>query len=178
MNSRNAGCLVVACLIGLAATQAFAATEDSPGGKYDSKPIEEVIPLARGGDIEAIHHLCFAYKYGVYGASADEDKAFEWCTKSHEAGVTSGTTLLAEIHGSGSPKRRDKARARALYRQAAEGGHDFAMYALGLMLLDDESTFREGLSWLTRASQAGIPEATALLEELVAAAKKQKSRAP
>jgi TPR repeat protein len=178
MKKRNARGFIVVAIGWLAASHSFAATESAPAGKYDTRPIKEVITLARGGDVDAVHHLCYAYSYGEIGATKDEDKAFEWCTKSHEAGVPSGTTLLAEIHSLGSTDRRDLQRARALYREAAEAGHDFAMYALGMMLLDDEATFREGLNWLHKASQAGIPEATAILEKLVAAAKKQKSRAP
>jgi TPR repeat protein len=154
----------------------LALTGNANTSDLESKPIEEVLPLARSGNIEAIHHLCFAYKYGEYGAKVDEDKAFEWCTRSHQAGEPSGTTLLAEIHSMGSEKRRDLPRAEALYRQAAEAGHAFAMYAYGVMLLDKEETAREALTWLNKAHEAGIPEATALLDRLGKAA--DKSRAP
>jgi TPR repeat protein len=129
-------------------------------------PFSRVVGLARDGNLPAIHHACFSYVYGRNGAPKDEDQAFHYCSLGDAAGADSSTTLLAEILYYGSEKRRDRDRARQLYRKAAKQGHLFATFMVGHLMLENGEDRVEARKWLSLAAARGSPQAIKELDEM------------
>jgi TPR repeat protein len=130
------------------------------------------LKLAKTGNLDAIHKACYSYMYGKNGARLDEDAAFHWCSEGSRLGAPSSTVLLAEILYLGSARYQDLARARELYRTAAEEGHSFAMYMYGQLLIDDDPESVEGLRWLRLAAEYGVAQAADALKEAESASRK------
>ena len=62
---------------------------------------EEVADMRRwaeNGEGSAMYTLGIWYEYGKKGLAQDDAKAFEWYTKSHEAGNASGTSQLGQCY--------------------------------------------------------------------------------
>jgi len=71
--------------------------------------------------------------------------------------------------GSGDGVRKDVAKSRKLYLQAAKHGSAHAYYELGMSyLLDQPKRVGDGFEWLRRAARNGILDAQELLGDVYA----------
>jgi TPR repeat protein len=137
--------------------------------------------LARAGDLDAMHRLCFDYSYGERGLPQDYGEARAWCAAAAARGNASTQTLYAQLleYGEGGPQ--DLAGAARWYRRAAEQGHLHAQYVLGLFFLDGRGVAVDTAtadSLLQAASIQGMREASRVLRELRRRHAPARSRAP
>jgi uncharacterized protein len=75
--------------------------------------------LAEAGDIEAMAHLGFLFRFG-YGVTMDGDEAIRWYTKAFDAGGHGAANNLALVYYEGDIRVRDKAKALFWYRKTKE----------------------------------------------------------
>ncbi|HTI67415.1 MAG TPA: hypothetical protein VL460_07720 [Caulobacteraceae bacterium] len=119
------------------------------------------------GDGQAAVILGRAYETGWAGVT-DPAKAVSLHRRAHDLGEVRGTMRLADLYISGVGVKRDWAEAERLVRVCAERGELDCMTARGAFLAAAaaqgwEPSFDEAIVWLTRAADAGRPEAMELL---------------
>lgn len=107
--------------------------------KEEYEELVEMLRKAEAGNGEAMCNLGVIYRLGLKGLAIDEDKAFEWYKKSHEAGFAGGTGGLGRcyIFGDGVPEC--PVRGSTLLGEAAGRGSKAACYTLG-------NCYAEGIS--------------------------------
>lgn len=147
---------------------------DSPDRRSDHD-------LAKAGDLDAMHRLCFDYSYGERGLPKDYAQARVWCGAAAERGNASTQTLYAQLfeYGEGGPQ--DLVAAAHWYRRAAAQGHRHAQYVLGLFYLDGRGVAIDTAaadSLLRAASAQGMEEASRVLSELRRRGVSTRSNAP
>src|SRR5260221_5808803 len=88
------------------------------------------VRAALGGDVQAMHSLCFDLTYGERGLPKDGMQARVWCAAAAERGEPSAQTLYAQLlqFGQGGPV--DLIAAARWYSAAAKQGHVHALYVL------------------------------------------------
>lgn len=94
-----------------------------------NRSLQEVRILSSVGNLEAIHDLCYRYKYGIK-ASLDLKEAFNWCSKAAARGVSSAQVLLAEMYYYGEGVEKNYKQALFWYSAAAAQDHAHALLML------------------------------------------------
>lgn len=105
-----------------------AVTQEVPKDLHDAE-LEQVVSLARSGDLEAQHDLCYRFKYGRRAAK-DLAAAATWCTLAAQRGADSSQVLLAEMYYNGQGVEKDRAQALRWYLAAASQKHPHALFML------------------------------------------------
>jgi U-box domain/Sel1 repeat len=120
----------------------------------EKQEMKNLLNKAEQGDTDAMKKVALGYYRGLYKFEQDDEKAFHWFQKGHEAGCLWGTATLAQmfIHGFGVPK--NESMGAVFYGIAAGGGHAKAAHELG-------RAFMKGMYGLP----VNIAEATRLLEQ-------------
>lgn len=124
-------------------------------------PLSSATKLARAGNREAIHDLCYRFIYGR-GAPVDYEQAIKWCKQGAALGVDSSQTLLAEIYYFGHGTPIDYAQALSWYQAAAAQDHPHALLMLYYMYTDGKGTAPNrnlALSYLQQAADDGYQAA-------------------
>ena len=116
---------------------------------------------AAQGNGEGMNAIAYKYMTGS-GVPVDFDAALEWFCRAIEKGDPRAMNNLASLHAQGIGVPYDIEEARNLWRQAAELGHSNAMFNLGDSLFENTtnpSARREGMQWIIRAAELGMPAA-------------------
>ena len=84
-----------------------------------------------------------------------EDKvaAVETLERLWEEGFAVAAHLLGKLYRDGVEVQQDRVAAKEWFTRSAQAGNDYSQYALGKMLLEDESA--EAVSWLQNAADQG-----------------------
>ncbi|BBB25934.1 tetratricopeptide repeat protein [Amphritea japonica] len=130
--------------------------------------LEKTIKAANGGNVIAMHYLCYQYRYGD-DFEADYKKAVKWCEKTAKSGDSDGQTLYAELlqYGFGTPVNLEG--SVKWYLKAAEQDHVHALYMLffayaeGIFVQQD---FNKAHYVLKRSADLGYEKAKELLKEI------------
>jgi uncharacterized protein len=88
------------------------------------------------------------------GIAKDEKRAFAQNAEAAHGGHADAVLAMGWFYLNGVGVARDVERARKWYRESARRGEPKAMFSLG-QISYDERDFSEGLTWFTRASDAG-----------------------
>ncbi len=134
----------------------------------NSSDIDAVVKLANNGNEEAMHNVCYRYRYGV-NASENLTEALFWCSKAADVGISSAQTLLAEMYhnGLGTPVNYEK--ALYWYSKAAENNHVHAMLMLFYMYGKGEGVTPNAelaYTYLKKAADLGYDKAIEILKEI------------
>jgi len=97
----------------------------------EEEEVAEMRRQAEAGDGAAMFMLGNWYLHGQKGLAKDHAKAFEWLSKSHEAGDASGTGELGGCYLFGWGVSKCPMRANTLLSSAAEPGSKMACANLG-----------------------------------------------
>ena len=125
---------------------------------------------AEGGHVEAQYFLAFAFDTGN-GLAPDKEAALNWYRRAAEGGLPIAQRTLGTKHLMGSDgAAQDAAEALRWLNAAAEAGDPGAMMNLALAYggaggvpVDD----RAAATWLDRASEAGLGQASYLLGQYI-----------
>jgi len=124
--------------------------------------IEELTERADAGDIAACLKLADLYRDGNAMVKPDRVRRYRYLNKAAELGSKEALYYLASMQ----KESGDHAAAFENARLAAEAGVAAAQTLLGKMLLEGLGTKKsvlEGMDWLSRAADAGHPEAILFL---------------
>ncbi len=94
--------------------------------------------------------------------SGNESAAFALIDEAARDDDVDAVNYLAWFHDEGRVVPRDRVRAAALYRLAANGGHRYAQWRLGVMLDTGDGVVEdpaEAFVWIGRAAEQGSPRA-------------------
>jgi len=105
---------------------------------------------AEAGDGAAMFNLGDWYLTGQKGLAKDDAKAFEWYSKSHEAGDASGTGQLGVCYLLGWGVEKCHTRGLTFLAEAAGRGSKLACYNLGLHYADGINGFPKDLKLARR----------------------------
>lgn len=141
---------------------------------------------AKTGHARAMHNLALAHIAGVPRAETragiqDYDTALTWLKKAADKNLADSLYTLGNLYKSGLGVEPDAARAAALFRQAAEGGHPKAQFETATRLAEGDGVKRdvvEALKWYLLAARRGSREARkSLTNRIVRASLEQVSEA-
>ncbi len=128
-----------------AAEQGFAAAQHrlgnliienrSIGGPNPSKALYWQKKAADQGIAQAQYQLGVVYYTGMLGVEIDNKKAFEYSKKATDQGVLDAQNVLASLYDHGLGVAKDHAKARCLYIDAAQKGHDRSADKLAMKYL-------------------------------------------
>ena len=131
------------------------------GADIHDQSLSTATRLAKTGDPEAVHDLCYRFTYGR-GAPLDYKSALKWCKEGAALGVDSSQVLLAEMYYNGQGTPVNYAEALSWYQAAAAQGHEHALLMLYNMYNDGSGVPRNrelALSYLQQAADAGYQRA-------------------
>jgi TPR repeat protein len=113
---------------------------------------------AKAGSSEGMNAIGYKYLWGT-GVKRDPKQAAYWFCESVVRGNPRAMNNLALMLATGEP-HHDEPEARNLWEQAAKLGHVNAMNNLGLSYVNGrERNLQKADEWMTRAAQAGHPNA-------------------
>jgi len=116
----------------------------------EEEEVAEKRRRAEAGSGAAMFNLGRWYLTGEMGLAEDEAKAFEWYSKSHEAGDASATGELGCCYLFGFGVEKCPMRAATLLTDGARGGSKCACYILGLRYADGAFGFPKDLKLARR----------------------------
>lgn len=123
---------------------------------------------AEAGNARAQFLLAIKFETGT-DVTKNLSRAADLYELSARQGLTDAQFKLATILETGRGRPADLAAAETWYRAAALQAHSSAQFNLGVMLLNQartEDEAAEALSWLVRASRAGLSPAMRLVDQL------------
>lgn len=125
-----------------------------------AQDIEELLPKAQGGNVQAMVELAEAYANSWDDGSAE--KAFKWYSKAAEAGNAEAMFNLYKAYNYGNlGQESDEARGNQWLEKAIAKGHGEAMFTKANSLIyEDENA---GLKLMTKSAEAGNANAQAYL---------------
>lgn len=132
-------------------------------GDY-GKAVDEWRPLADRGDADAQFNMGQAYKMGR-GVPTDMSAAMEWFRKAADQ----GHLRAKDNYGLLLFQKGDTKDALPYLRESADRGEPRAQYILGTALFNGEyigKDWAQAYALMTRASQAGLSQATASLAQM------------
>jgi len=111
----------------------------------EEEEVAEERRQAEAGSGAAMFNLGVWYMFGRKGLAEDEAKAFEWYSKSHEAGHASGTGELGRCYLLGFGVERWPMRGLTFLAEAAGRGSKLACYCLGILYAEGAFNFPKDL---------------------------------
>ena len=151
---------------------------DGRGSKQNpASALEWMEKAARGGNPDSLFQLGTFHAFGV-GTEPNQEKANELYLRAANAGSVRACLVLGQIHllGRGLPPNEDIARKWVersvdMLKEDAELGSVLA--ATDLYMIYNESTLlddhmEEGMKWLRKAADVGLPRAITLLGKTLA----------
>ena len=115
---------------------------------------EDVLKLAKDGDIFAQNELADMYLYG-HGIEEDEEEGVKWLKKSAEAGYWRPMSKLADCYSDGIGVLQDKLKAIDLYKKVYELGSGEAANRIGLIYDDNQNNPEEAVKWYRKGFEKG-----------------------
>jgi hypothetical protein len=131
---------------------------------YNSSPygtaLEDILPCAEQGYVEAIGHIGTLYQHGFDGAPVSYAEAVRWYRLAAEQGYGPSQYSLGEMYAHGRGLREDDVEALRWYRLAAEqkaygGAYSYYLgekYDKGNGLREDDT---EAVRWYRSAAEQG-----------------------
>jgi TPR repeat protein len=119
--------------------------------------LENFLPLAKKGHVEAQYLLGLMYQHGR-GTEPDFAQAARWYQRAATANHTSALLNLGMLCQAGKGVPQDPAKARALFERGARLGSPGAQRALGAMCFNGEGGPQnaiDGMAWMQLAAQGG-----------------------
>ena len=128
-------------------------------------------PLAKEGDIEAINSMGNLYATEDTTPTClpeDFSKASYYFKQGTLKGNAHSMYRLGLLYAKGLGIKKDKKRARDLYRKAANKGHSGAAYALATSNYDDKynPNYLEAVYWFTILTEVGLSSAHFFLADM------------
>lgn len=127
----------------------------------DARALEEWLPLARSGDLDAQFNVAALYERGI-GVARDLEAAAQWQRRAAERRFAPAEYALGRMYQLGRGVARDPRKALELFQRAAGRGFPEAQFALGLAY-DHGLGVRQDLAlaaeWYRRAAEQDLPEA-------------------
>lgn len=118
---------------------------------------------ADGGHAVAQQVLAFFHDRGLTGQMPNQNKAFEYCSKSAEQGYRVGISNLAFYYENGTGTARNSEKAVELYKKAIELGLPVASHNLGKATKKGngvEQDFEKAYELFSQAAERGCPFGT------------------
>lgn len=158
---RSRACPLLLCAVLLATAPARAADLWAGIDAYErgdlQAAVDEWLPLARSGDVEAQYRLGALYA-GAHGELGDDGEALRWYRAAADQGHPLAQNNLAVMLETGRGAAPDPAGAARWYRAAAEQGRDVAAANLARLYdegLGVERSQAEAAVWYRRAAEGG-----------------------
>jgi len=114
---------------------------------------EDVLKLAKDGDIFAQNELADMYLYG-HGIEQDEEEGVKWLKRSTEMGYWRSMNKLANCYSAGIGVLQDELKAIDLYKKVYELGLGNAANKIGFIYSDQEN-YEEAVKWYRRGFEKG-----------------------
>ena len=114
---------------------------------------EDVLKLAKDGDIFAQNELADMYLYG-HGIEQDEEEGVKWLKRSTEMGYWRSMNNLANCYSAGIGVLQDELKAIDLYKKVYELGLGNAANKIGFIYSDQEN-YEEAVKWYRRGFEKG-----------------------
>lgn len=141
------------------------AYDEGLGGfkKDQEKAAKLYSKAAEGGSLDGMALLGYEYMYGEGGLNENQSKGVKLVEKAAKKGSLYGLRFMGFVYEDKLDGRHGD--AKAAFRKAIDAGDDFSIYLLGDRLNDENSNKdqKEGIKWLEKAMDKGIPEAMASL---------------
>ncbi len=132
--------------------------------------LNEWLPLAAQGDIDAQFALGFLYNTGQ-GVPQDYAQAHKWYLKAAAQGHATAQVNLGVLYANGQGVPSDYAQARKWYLKAAAQGHATAQFNLGVLYANGQgvpSDYAQAREWYLKAAAQGHARAQVKLGVLYA----------
>ncbi len=125
-----------------------------------AEDLKDLEMAARQGDKEAQFRIGTRFLSDGAFTNGGAAVAARWLDRAAGQGHLEAQFMLASLYERGAGVVKDEAKAMALYRNAAAGGHIRAMHNLAVLLSGHESPqdYREAAVWFGRAAQAGLTD--------------------
>jgi hypothetical protein len=146
----------------------FLAGEDAYLRQDYERALEEWVPLAKSGNIEAQNMLGYMYRYGQ-GIPQNFEQAHYWYRLAAEQGHARAQNNLGAMYRQGLGVPQDFAEALRWFRRSAEQGNGAAQNHLGLMYFEGEGIAKneiEAYKWAYLSAQQGLEPALQALDFL------------
>ena len=114
---------------------------------------EDVLKLAKDGDIFAQNELADMYLYGN-GIEEDEEEGVKWFKRSADAGHWRSIMDLADCYSDGIGVSQDKLKAIDLYKKVYELGSGEAANGIGL-IYNNQNNSEEAVKWYRKGFEKG-----------------------
>ncbi|MPT48925.1 MAG: hypothetical protein E2598_10990 [Sphingobium sp.] len=132
-------------------------------GDY-AKALREWTPLAQAGDADALFNLGQAYKLGR-GVPVDMNRALDY----YRQAAAKGHMQAEDNYGLLLFQQNRRVEAMPYLERSARRGEARAQYLYGIALFNGDLTGKDwpaAYAMMTRASQAGVPQAAASLQQM------------
>jgi Sel1 repeat protein len=114
---------------------------------------EDILKLAKDGDIFAQNELADMYLYG-YGIEEDEEEGVNWLKKSAEGGYWRSMSKLADCYSDGVGVLQDELKAIDLYKKVYELGSGKAATRIGV-IYHNQNNSEEAVKWYRKGFEKG-----------------------
>tara|TARA_R110002110_G_scaffold376568_2_gene586631 strand:- start:143884 stop:144465 length:582 start_codon:yes stop_codon:yes gene_type:complete len=155
-------------ILGLVSANAAHAQSAAPEGYIGT--LNWYHEQAEAGNARAQFLLAIKYETGT-DVTKSHARAADLFELAARQGLSDAQFKLATILETGRGRPADLAAAETWYRAAALQAHSSGQFNLGVMLLNQartEDETAEAISWLVRASRAGLSPAMGLVDRLLA----------
>lgn len=135
--------------------------------KDPAKALQLLMPLARGGDADALCLLGLMLQKG-YGVAADPAAGLRCYTLAALRGHVEARFMLGQMYYRGEGTKPDQQKAADLFLLVASTGQADGQWAFGLCVSAGEGRRRdpvEGYAWLSMAARQGHAEAKKAMEQ-------------
>ena len=132
------------------------------------RSLASVTGLANLGLNDAVHNLCYRYRYGEK-APHDYEQAFKWCSLGAKELDSGSQVILGELLWNGYGTAVNKGRALRLYKAAAEMDDVQALLKLSRLYLEGDKVGKDvalSTSYLRRAADQGDQSAVAAMQRI------------
>ena len=124
--------------------------DDEIARDYFKQNFDVLLDEANHKDVVSMHILGTYYYYGFY-VQRYIFKAIEWFLKAAELGYSDSQYMLGMIYESLGEDDKQKMSAVHYYELASKQDHPYALYALGILAIEEER-YRDAVIYLERAA--------------------------
>lgn len=117
---------------------------------YFSQNYDILLSEALAKDPVSMHILGTYYYYG-FSVQRYIFKAIEWFIKASDLGYSDSQYMLGMIYETIGHEESEKSNAKKYYELASKQDHPYALYAIGINLLEEEK-YREAIFYLEKAA--------------------------
>lgn len=116
---------------------------------------------AAQGNTAAMNNIGGMYEFGTGGIAKDCKEAMNWYVRASEKGYARATKNIGRLYEQGCGVRKDMKKARELYRQAADNGHNYGLYQLAVSYWNEggKKNKKKAVEYYQQAAAQGVQEA-------------------